>query len=57
MYLELVLRLATGTSVVFDRGSMNANHYINTCILSGCLASSTTPLSFSMEDIYICNRA
>ena len=30
-------------------------NYINTCILSGCLASSATPLTFSMEDIHICN--
>ena len=29
-------------------------NYINTCILSGCLASSATPLTFSMEDIHIC---
>ena len=29
--------------------------YINTCILLGCLASSATPLTFSMEDIHICN--
>ena len=32
-------------------------NYINTCLLSGCLASSATPLTFSMEDIHICNRA
>ena len=32
------------------------SNYINTCILSGCLASSATPLTFSMEDIHhICN--
>ena len=30
-------------------------NYINTCILSGCCASSATPLTFSMEDIHICN--
>ena len=30
-------------------------NYINTCILSGCLASNATPLTFSMEDIHICN--
>ena len=30
-------------------------YYINTCILSGCLASSATSLTFSMEDIHICN--
>ena len=30
-------------------------NYINTCILSSCLASSATPLTFSMEDIHICN--
>ena len=30
-------------------------NYINTCILSGRLASSATPLTFSMEDIHICN--
>ena len=30
-------------------------NYINTCILSGCLTSSATPLTFSMEDSYICN--
>ena len=30
-------------------------NYINICILSGCLASSATPLTFSMEDIHICN--
>ena len=30
-------------------------NYINTCILSGCLASCATPLTFSMEDIHICN--
>ena len=30
-------------------------NYINTCILSGCLASSATPLTFSMEGIHICN--
>ena len=30
-------------------------NYINTCLLSGCLASSATPLTFSMEDIHICN--
>ena len=30
-------------------------NYINTCILSACLASSATPLTFSMEDIHICN--
>ena len=29
--------------------------YINTCKLSGCLSSSATPLTFSMEDIHICN--
>ena len=28
---------------------------INTCLLSGCLASSATPRTFSMEDIHICN--
>ena len=31
-------------------------NYINTCILPGCLASSATPLTFSMEDIHICNN-
>ena len=30
-------------------------NYINTSILSGCLASSATPLTFSMEAIHICN--
>ena len=30
-------------------------NYINTCLLYGCLASSATPLTFSMEDIHICN--
>ena len=30
-------------------------NYINTCILSGCLASSATALTFSMEDIHISN--
>ena len=30
-------------------------NYINTCILSGCLASSAIPLTFSMVDIHICN--
>ena len=30
-------------------------NYINTCILPGCLASSATSLTFSMEDIHICN--
>ena len=30
-------------------------NYLNTCILSGCLTSSATPLTFSMEDIDICN--
>ena len=30
-------------------------NYINTCILSGGLASSATPLTFSMKDIHICN--
>ena len=30
-------------------------NYINTCILSGCLASSDTFLTFSIEDIHICN--
>ena len=30
-------------------------NYINTCILSGCLASSATPPTLSMEDIHICN--
>ena len=29
--------------------------FLNTCILSCCLASSATPLTFSMEDIHICN--
>ena len=29
-------------------------NFINTCILSGCLASSATPLTFSIEDIHIC---
>ena len=31
---------------------MNANDLY---ILSDCLASSATPLTFSMEDIHICN--
>ena len=30
-------------------------NYINICILSGCLASSATALTFSMEDIHISN--
>ena len=30
-------------------------NFINTCILTGCLASSATPLTLSMEDIHICN--
>ena len=30
-------------------------NYINTRILSGCLASCATPLTLSMEDIHICN--
>ena len=30
-------------------------NYINIYILSGCLASGATPLTFSMEDIHICN--
>ena len=34
---------------------MDAINLINTCILSGCLASSATPLTFSIEDIHICN--
>ena len=30
-------------------------NFISTCILSGILASSATPLTFSIEDIHICN--
>ena len=30
-------------------------NYINACILSGCLAPSATPLTFSIEDIHVCN--
>ena len=30
-------------------------NFISTCILPGCLAYSVTPLTFSMEDIHICN--
>ena len=30
-------------------------NYINSCILSGCLASSATSLTVAMEDIHICN--
>ena len=30
-------------------------NFINTCISSGCLASSATPLTFLIEDIHICN--
>ena len=36
--------------LLFDRGSINANYLY---ILSGCLASSATPLTISMEDIHI----
>ena len=42
----------TRTPVFFDRGSMNTNDLY---ILSDWLASSATPLTFSMEDIHICN--
>ena len=30
-------------------------NFINTCILSGFLASSATPLTFLIDDIHICN--
>ena len=39
-------------SVFFDRESIDSNDLY---ILSGCLTSSATPLTFSTEDIHICN--
>ena len=50
--VKVFIWLATWTSVFFDREYINLNDLY---ILSGCLASSATPLTFSMEDIHICN--